>query len=74
MSGVKDYVSDGRVTYELANGHSLLESFSGSGCMLGAIVASFCGAAGMNWRNSGDKSLADTNLSPGEMLTAAVGG
>jgi len=74
MTGVKDYISDGRVTIELSNGHYLLGLFSGSGCMLGAIVAAFCGAANMNWRESGEQGVAKSNLSPGDMLTATVGG
>jgi thiamine-phosphate diphosphorylase / hydroxyethylthiazole kinase len=74
MTGVKDYVSDGKTTFELSNGNSLLGSFSGSGCMLGAIVASFCGAASMNWRKSGEQAPAGTCLFPGDMLTASVGG
>jgi hydroxyethylthiazole kinase-like sugar kinase family protein len=74
MSGVKDYVSDGKTTFELSNGHPLLSSFSGSGCMVGAIVASFCGAASMNWKKFGNEKLAATDLAPGDMLTAAVGG
>lgn len=74
MTGVKDYISDGRVTIELSNGHSLLGAFSGSGCMLGAIVAAFCGAANMNWRESGEQNLGKSSLCPGDMLTATVGG
>ena len=43
--------------------------------MLGAIVAAFCGAANMNWRNSGSQVQEDISyLSPGDMLTATVGG
>jgi len=74
MSGVKDYVSNGKITFELSNGDPLLASFSGSGCMVGAIVASFCGAANMVWRKQGDQALAMHDLAPGDMLTAAVGG
>jgi len=74
MSGIKDYISDGVVTYELSNGHPLLGSFSGSGCMLGAVVASFCGAASMNWKGTSNDALAPTFLAPGSMLSATVGG
>ena len=74
MSGVKDYISDGRVTYELSNGHSLLSSFSGSGCMLGAVIASFCGAASIVSKDLGDDCMATMQLAPGPMLSAAIGG
>lgn len=74
MTGVRDYISDGQIAFEVSNGHELLGSFSGSGCMLGAIVASFCGVASMEWKESQDLSLAETQLAPGNMLAAALAG
>jgi len=40
VSGKLDYVSDGRQTVEIQNGHSLLTKITGTGCMLSGI----CGA------------------------------
>ncbi|CAO3624164.1 unnamed protein product [Cunninghamella echinulata] len=41
MTGATDYVSDGRITYAIDNGVPLLESITGSGCMVSSIVACF---------------------------------
>lgn len=45
-TGVRDYVSDGRVTLELSNGHPLLERVSGTGCMVSSVVGCYAGACG----------------------------
>ncbi|RDA88014.1 hypothetical protein CP532_3436 [Ophiocordyceps camponoti-leonardi (nom. inval.)] len=39
-TGKSDFVSDGRRTIRVANGHDILASVTGSGCCLGAVVAS----------------------------------
>ncbi len=41
MTGEVDYISNGVETYALSNGHYLLKSLTGTGCMLGAISATF---------------------------------
>lgn len=74
MSGPKDYISDGNVVIEVSNGHPLLASITGSGCLLGAVVASFCGAATMNWKSPNREPQPTTSLAPGNMLAAALGG
>jgi Hydroxyethylthiazole kinase, sugar kinase family len=43
VTGAIDIVSDGTKTYACRNGHPMLASITGSGCMLGALVAAFCG-------------------------------
>jgi thiamine-phosphate diphosphorylase/hydroxyethylthiazole kinase len=45
MTGVTDYVTDGQTVLALSNGHPLLGDITGSGCMVGTAVATFCGAA-----------------------------
>lgn len=43
-TGAVDIISDGNRTYVCRNGHPMLKTVTGSGCMLGAVVAAFCGA------------------------------
>jgi thiamine-phosphate diphosphorylase / hydroxyethylthiazole kinase len=44
MTGVSDYLTDGQTVIKLSNGHPLLGDITGSGCMIGTAVATFCGA------------------------------
>jgi hydroxyethylthiazole kinase len=44
VTGAVDYVSDGRSAYSVANGHPLMPRVTGTGCMLSALTAAFCGA------------------------------
>ena len=46
MSGKTDYVSDGKKTVRLSNGHDLMGRVSGTGCMLSAVVGCYVGANG----------------------------
>ena len=46
MTGPKDYVSDGKVTYELSNGSDLLGCVSGTGCMVSSVTGCYVGANG----------------------------
>lgn len=68
MTGKTDWVSDGKIVVKLDNGHRLLGSITGSGCMLGTCIASFCAAASATVR------LEDERLVSGDMLAASVGG
>ncbi|KAJ7703233.1 thiamine biosynthetic bifunctional enzyme Thi4 [Mycena rosella] len=45
LTGETDYISDGKRVFALKNGHPLLGKITGSGCMLGSCVASYCAAA-----------------------------
>lgn len=45
-TGEVDYVSDGERTFRLENGSHLLESVSGTGCMLSSVVGCYVGACG----------------------------
>ncbi|KAI0702932.1 Hydroxyethylthiazole kinase [Cerioporus squamosus] len=75
LTGVTDYVSDGTTVVRLSNGHPLLGEITGSGCMVGTAVATFCAGASMA---EGSKRLPDgaedAKLVRGDMLVAAVGG
>ena len=46
MTGPVDYVSDGKRTYSLSNGHELMGRISGTGCMLSAVVGCYVGTKG----------------------------
>lgn len=43
MTGQMDYVTDGRIGYEIANGHPLMGKVTGTGCVASAFTAAFCG-------------------------------
>ncbi|WP_290818696.1 hydroxyethylthiazole kinase [Halovivax sp.] len=43
-SGVTDVVADGEAAYELTVGHERMGEVVGTGCVLGATIAAFCGA------------------------------
>ncbi len=45
VTGETDLVTDGQKTYAIRNGHALMGSITGSGCMLSAILGAFAGAA-----------------------------
>ncbi|MCK9169925.1 MAG: hydroxyethylthiazole kinase [Treponema sp.] len=44
VTGAFDIISGGGAAYVCSNGHPMLKSITGSGCMLGAVVAAFCAA------------------------------
>ena len=75
LTGVTDWVSDGNNIVRLSNGHPLLGEITGSGCMVGTSVATFCGGASLAEaaKRTAD-SPEDGRLARGDMLAAAVGG
>lgn len=44
ITGKTDLISNGEKTYLIKNGHKLMESVTGTGCMLGALLSAFIGA------------------------------
>jgi hydroxyethylthiazole kinase len=46
MTGPTDFVSDGKRTLRVDNGHPLMGRFSGSGCMAASVVGAFAAVAG----------------------------
>ena len=48
-SGVEDVVADAERVCRLSAGHELMGAVVGTGCMLGATLAAFCGAADDYW-------------------------
>ncbi|GLB45085.1 putative thiamine monophosphate synthase [Lyophyllum shimeji] len=45
LTGPVDYISDGVSVVALRNGHEILGKITGSGCVLGSSIATYCGAA-----------------------------
>ena len=71
MTGKTDYVSDGERVIALSNGHEILGKITGSGCIVGTAIATYCAASSM--RESHD-SFATSKLVGGDMLLGAVAG
>jgi len=69
MTGQSDYVSDGKTVVRLDNGHELLGKITGSGCMVGTAVATFCGATSVEAQSKGEDA---GKLVQGDMFSAAV--
>jgi thiamine-phosphate diphosphorylase / hydroxyethylthiazole kinase len=75
LTGVTDWVSDGNTVVRLSNGHQLLGEITGSGCMVGTAIATFCGgeSSAANYERSED-AAEDGKLVRGDMFLAAIGG
>jgi thiamine-phosphate diphosphorylase/hydroxyethylthiazole kinase len=71
LTGETDYISDGERVFMLKNGHPLLGSITGSGCVLGSCIASYCAAA--NLLASDDDHHEGRLNRGGDFLSAAVG-
>lgn len=67
-----DWVSDGEHTIRLRNGHPLLGEITGSGCMVGTSVATFCGA--LSIATKAEKRVSLNPLADGDMLVATIAG
>ena len=76
LTGVVYCVSDGETVIKLSNGNALLGKITGSGCMVGTSVATFCAGASLGAREarSPEDAAEDGRLVKGDMLLAAVGG
>jgi hydroxyethylthiazole kinase len=42
VTGKEDYISDGKTTLCVSNGHKWLSAITGSGCCAGTVVSAFC--------------------------------
>ncbi|KAF8876702.1 TMP-TENI-domain-containing protein [Gymnopilus junonius] len=72
LSGPVDYVSDGVSVVALANGHELLGHITGSGCILGSCIASYCATASQVAQ--ADPNIENGGIFRGDMFTAAIAG
>jgi len=73
MTGVIDWVSDGTHVVRLKNGHPLLGEITGSGCIVGTSVATFCGALSMATKAKSEKAPLNP-LAEGDMFVATIAG
>lgn len=73
MTGAVDWVSDGKHVVRLTNGHPLLGEITGSGCMVGTSVATFCGALSMAAKAKSEEAASNL-LADGDMFVATVAG
>jgi thiamine-phosphate diphosphorylase/hydroxyethylthiazole kinase len=75
MTGPTDWVSDGTVVVKLENGHKILGDITGSGCLVGTCVATFCAGASLLAAAPGISPGPElAKLVRGNMLMGAVGG
>ncbi|KAF8971165.1 thiamine biosynthetic bifunctional enzyme Thi4 [Flammula alnicola] len=72
LTGPTDYISDGVCVVALQNGDEVLGHITGSGCMLGSIIASFCATASQVAQAGQTKD--NGSLFRGDMFTAAIAG
>ncbi|KAI0320771.1 thiamine biosynthetic bifunctional enzyme [Amylostereum chailletii] len=75
LSGPIDYISDGVSVLRLLNGHSFLGQITGSGCILGTAITTFCGVASILAERASlplDNDLG--MLVKGDMFVAAAAG
>lgn len=72
LTGPVDYISDGKRVAVLRNGPDVLAKITGSGCMLGSIIASYCATAA----HLAVQDLTSENgqLFKGDMFVAAIAG
>jgi thiamine-phosphate diphosphorylase / hydroxyethylthiazole kinase len=69
LTGPVDYISDGHNVVSLRNGTPTLGQITGSGCILGSCIASYCAAA----MHGADVDL-NGPLVPDEMFVATISG
>ena len=73
MTGIVDWVSDGKHVIRMGNGHPLLGEITGwAGCMVGTSVATFCGVLNIAAKAENEASL--NPLADGDMLIATIAG
>ncbi|KAG1742928.1 Hydroxyethylthiazole kinase family-domain-containing protein [Suillus lakei] len=75
MTGPTDWVSDGTIVVKLENGHKMLGDITGSGCLVGTCVATFCAGASLLATAPGTSPGPElAKLVRGNMLIGAVSG
>ncbi|KAG6828811.1 hypothetical protein H0H92_006693 [Tricholoma furcatifolium] len=69
LTGKVDYISDGNIVIALKNGHEMLGQITGSGCIVGSSIATYCGAL-----YSRNPTQGTPTLVRGDTLLGAVAG
>lgn len=72
MTGETDWISDGNITISSTNGDKLLAHITGSGCIVGTSVATFCAAANLTATRT--EAELDRLLVRGDMLLGSIAG
>jgi len=72
MTGETDWISDGNTTISSTNGDKLLAHITGSGCIVGTSVATFCAAANLTATRT--SAELDRLLVRGDMLLGTIAG
>lgn len=72
MTGETDWISDGNITISSTNGDKLLAHITGSGCIVGTSVATFCAAANLTAMRT--EAELDRLLVRGDMLLGSIAG
>lgn len=72
MTGETDWISDGNITISSTNGDKLLAHITGSGCIVGTSVATFCAAANLTATRT--EAELDRLLVRGDMLLGTIAG
>ena len=72
LTGPIDYISDGERVAVLKNGPDVLAKITGSGCMLGSIIASYCATAAQVAVQ--DATSENGPLFNGDIFVAAIAG
>ncbi|KAF9010698.1 thiamine biosynthetic bifunctional enzyme Thi4 [Cyathus striatus] len=70
LTGATDYISDGFTVVALSNGHDILGKITGSGCVLGSSIATYCATAALIAANKGEEG----RLVPGDMFIGTIAG
>jgi thiamine-phosphate diphosphorylase/hydroxyethylthiazole kinase len=73
MTGPTDYVSDGRSVILLKNGHEILGKITGSGCIVGSSIASYC-ATTSALADAGGQRVKGGSLVSGDMFLSTITG
>jgi len=42
VSGESDFITDGKISYKINNGHPIMTKITGTGCGLSAVIGAFC--------------------------------
>ena len=71
LTGKTDYVSDGESVAILNNGHQYLGQITGSGCITGSCIASYCALASRIFKS---EHTEDAKLVGGDAFIATISG
>jgi len=76
LTGATDYISDGFSVVTIQNGNEILGRITGSGCMLGSCLASYCAVATQiaQLKEQNSDNISGSTMFQGDMFTASIAG